>query len=235
MHRGADASCAQVLETTAPQEHTPAAAPSVPAGAVTGRAHDARTAHGMHAQRQHSRTAASPAPLPTTHIRTHIRTAHLQRQLARGRNHQRARAVARHEARAVQQLDGRDEEGQRLAAAGARRTQQVPPGQQRGDGARLAAGAAGEQAAAAAAGVRAVQQPARRRMQLAHATRSPCGPAAAAPVPHQLLTRSRLHCASSSLHASSWRGACTFAHLHFCHVAEVHVLNALGCRLAELE
>ena len=41
----------------------------------------------------------------------------LHRQLARGRDDQRARAVARHEARAVHQLDARHQERQRLPGA----------------------------------------------------------------------------------------------------------------------
>ena len=41
----------------------------------------------------------------------------LHRQLARGRDHQRARPVARHEARAVHQLDAGHQERQRLPGA----------------------------------------------------------------------------------------------------------------------
>jgi hypothetical protein len=62
---------------------------------------------------------------------------HLQRQLARGPDDNRASPVARHELHSVQQLHRWNEEGQGLARPSARRAENVAAGQQRGDGAGL--------------------------------------------------------------------------------------------------
>jgi len=59
--------------------------------------------------------------------------AYLQRELARGREHERLRGLLRH----VEPVQDRECERRRLAGAGLREADDIPAGQQRGDRRRL--------------------------------------------------------------------------------------------------